>query len=258
LGEDSAGAAVRQQTGNRLMVWRWALACLASVLLGTAPAVSQPREPVDLELAFLVDASGSIDEEETRLQRRGYVDALLNAKVLDAISSGFHRSIAVAYIEFAGLGCARVSVPWARISDAASARAFGEQILGLGRTRLLCPGGNAIGEAMALAAQSITNNRFEGLRRAIDLSGDGPNTVGPPVEPERDAAVAAGITINGLVIHRPTFPNLEEYFRRNMTGGPRSFVIKAENRAVFGEAILKKLILEIAGETPPARQAQRR
>jgi hypothetical protein len=240
------------------MGWRWALAGLAVVALGAAPSAAQPREPVDLELAFLVDASGSIDEEETRLQRQGYVDALANAKVLDAISGGFHRSIAVAYIEFAGLGCARVSVPWSRISDAATARAFGERILGLGRMRLFCPGGNAIGEAMALAAQSIATNGFEGLRRAIDLSGDGPNTVGLPVEPVRDAAVASGITVNGLVIDRPSFPNLEEYFRRAMTGGPRSFVIKAENRAVFGEAILKKLILEIAGEAPPARAAQRR
>jgi hypothetical protein len=258
LREDSAGAAMRQQTGGRLMGWCWALAAVAAAAVGAAPAAAQPREPVDLELAFLVDASGSIDEEEMRLQRQGYVDALLNTKVLDAISSGFHRSIAVAYIEFAGFGCARVSVAWTRISDATSARSFGERILGLGRLRQFCPGGNAIGEAMALAAQSIAANGFEGLRRAIDLSGDGPNTVGPPVEPVRDAAVADGITINGLVIDRPTFPNLEEYFRRNMTGGPRSFVIKVENRAVFGEAILKKLILEIAGDTPPSQEAQRR
>lgn len=213
------------------------------------------QTPVDLELAFVVDASGSIDEEETRLQRQGYVDALVNPRVLNAISSGFTRSIAVAYIEFAAIGCERMTVPWTRVTDSASTKAFGERILAA--PRMFCPGGNAIGDAIEFAAGTIEANAFEGARRVIDVSGDGPNTLGGPVELARDRAVFDGITINGLVIERPTFPDLDEYYRAAVTGGARSFVIKAESRATFAEAILKKMILEIAGSTPPVQQATR-
>lgn len=216
------------------------------------PAAAQ-RTPVDLELAFVVDASGSIDEEETRLQRQGYADALANNRVLSAITSGFLRSIAVAYIEFAGDGCTRLSVPWTRVGDPASAKAFGDRVLGL--PPLLCPGGNAVSEAITFATASIESNAMEGTRRVIDVSGDGPNTLGPPVEFARDQAVLKRITINGLVIERPGFPDLDEYFRQAITGGPRSFVIKAKNRRTFAEAILKKMILEIAGTTPEIRHA---
>jgi hypothetical protein len=142
-----------------------------------------------------------------------------------------------------------LSVPWTRIQDKASAEAFGAAVLAL--PRKFCPGGNAIGEAVELATASIAMNEFEGGRRVIDVSGDGPNTFAPAVETMRDAAVAASITVNGLVIDQPRFPDLEGYFRRSITGGPGSFVIKAENRRVFGEAILKKLIIEVAGEPPP-------
>ena len=215
------------------------------ILLCLALPVHAQRTPVDLELAFVVDASGSIDEAETRLQRQGYADALVNPRVLGAIGSGFLRSIAIAYIEFAGPGCERVSVGWTRIADLDSARSAGEKILA--SPRMFCPGGNAIGNAVALATASIASNGFEGTRLVIDVSGDGPNTIGLPVEFARDSAIAAGMTINGLVIERPTMPDLDDYYRTAVTGGPRSFVIKAEDRRSFADAILKKMILEIAG-----------
>lgn len=222
----------------------------AAALTGIAgPAFAQGKA-VDLELAFVVDASGSIDDSETRLQRQGYADALANPRVLSAIGSGFLRSIAVAYIEFAADGCTRLSVPWMRVGDAASAMAFGDAILA--QPRMFCPGGNAIGEAVAFATESLETNAFEGTRRVIDVSGDGPNTLGVPVEVARDQAVLKGITINGLVIERPSFPDLDEYYRSAVTGGARSFVIKAESRATFADAILKKMILEIAATDDPA------
>jgi uncharacterized protein DUF1194 len=209
----------------------------------TAPSRSG-AQPVDLELAFVVDASGSIDDDETRLQRQGYADALTHPEVQKAIGSGFLRSIAVAYIEFAADGCATMSVGWTRISNPDEARAFGARILS--RDRMVCPGGNAIGEAIRFAVGAIESNRFEGTRRVIDVSGDGPNTLGAAVEDARDSAVAARITVNGLVIDRPMMPDLDEYFRRSVIGGPGSFVIKADDRRNFAEAILKKIILEIA------------
>jgi hypothetical protein len=219
----------------------------AALIIGTANlTAAAERTPVDLELAFVVDASGSIDEEETRLQRQGYADALLHPRVLGAITGGTHQSIAVAYIEFAARGCATVGVPWTRIHDKTSAEAVGAAILAI--PRKFCPGGNAIGEAVELAAASIAQNEYDGGRHVIDVSGDGPNTFAPAVESVRDAAVANGITVNGLVIDQPRFPDLESYFRRAITGGPGSFVVKAENRRTFGEAILKKLIIEVASD----------
>ncbi|MEM9684584.1 MAG: DUF1194 domain-containing protein [Pseudomonadota bacterium] len=239
-----------------LRIWRNAAAILAvfAILISGSLASAQ-QTPVDLELAFVVDASGSIDEAETRLQRQGYVDALKNSKVLNSITGGLTGSIAIAYIEFAADGCTRLSVPWTRIHDLASAEAFGAQVLE--QSLMFCPGGNAIGEALAFAATTIEENAFKGTRRVIDISGDGPNTVGSPVEVVRDLIVASGMTINGLVIERPSMPNLDEYYRSLVTGGAGSFVIKAETRSSFAEAILKKMILEIAGETPAPQSASR-
>ena len=226
---------------------------VVAVLLCIARTVFAQPAAVDLELAFVVDASGSIDEAETRLQRQGYADALVNPRVLGAIGGGFLRSIAVAYIEFAGPGCERVSVDWTRIDGLDSARSFGARILTL--PRMFCPGGNAIGDAVALAIASIGANDFDGTRRVIDVSGDGPNTIGRPVEFARDVAVAAGMTVNGLVIERPSMPDLDAYYRTAVTGGPRSFVITARDRRSFADAILKKMILEIAGRRGPERHA---
>jgi len=224
--------------------WRNLLFALPIMFCTPSFANAQSLTPVDLELAFIVDASGSIDDDEFQLQRQGYVDALINPKVQNAISSGFLRSIAVSYIEFSGSGCTELSVPWTRVHDLASAKDFGNRILA--RERLSCFGGNAVSEGMALAITSIEQNAFEGTRRVIDISGDGPNTLGAPIEFVRDTAIANRITINGLVIHRPEMPGLEDYFRSSIIGGRRSFVIKAENRQTFAAAILKKMILEIA------------
>ncbi len=212
-------------------------------IFAAAPADAQ-EIPVDLELAFVVDASGSIDEAETQLQRQGYATAIANRHVLNAIRRGILRSIAVAYIEFAAEACEEVRVPWTRITDAASAKAFGERVLALERS--FCPGGNAVGDAIAFAAASIDANGFEGTRRIIDISGDGPNTLGRPIALGRAYALARGITINALVIERPEMPDLDRYFQEHVIGGSRAFVVKAENRRAFAAAILKKLIVEIA------------
>ncbi len=113
--------------------------------------------------------------------------------------------------------------------------------------REFCSGGNAIGEAVAFATKSTLENGFDGTRKVIDVSGDGPDTTGAiAVEDARDAGIAQGFTINGLVVERPSMPSLPDYYRAAIIGGPRSFVIRAESRQTFAEAILKKLILEIA------------
>ena len=207
------------------MSYRLLVGVLILSLVPWVGAYAQKKTGVDLELAFVVDASGSIDDLETRLQRQGYADALVHPRVLGAISSGFLRSIVVSYIEFAGPGCTRISVPWARIDGAAAAKVFGAAILAM--DRMFCPGGNAITEAVVVATDAIQTNKFLGTRRVID------------------------------VIERPSMPDLDDYYRQAIAGGPGSFVIKAENRKVFARAILKKLILEIAGRMPEPSHARR-
>ncbi len=224
---------------------RRAALAAAALVLAAAPAAAQRPVPVDLELSFVVDASGSIDNEEMKLQRQGYADALANPQVIKAVTSGFLRSIAITYIEFAADGCIWQWVDWVKISDLASASSAGAKIMAAPRE--FCSGGNAIGDAVAFATKSTLENGFDGTRKVIDVSGDGPDTTGSiAVEDARDNAIAQGFTINGLVIERPSMPDLPKYYRSAITGGPRSFVIKAESRQTFAEAILKKLILEIA------------
>jgi hypothetical protein len=229
-------------------------ALIAGIALLTSPAEAQRKTSVDLELSFVVDASGSIDQEEMQLQRQGYANALVNPDVLKAIDSGFLRSIAVSCIEFAADGCIWQWLNWVKISDRASAAAAGAKIVAAPRE--FCSGGNAIGDAVAFATKSTLENSFDGTRKVIDVSGDGPDTTGLiAVEDARADALAKGFTINGLVIERPAMPDLPEYYKRSITGGPRSFVIQAKDRRSFADAIVKKLILEIADRMPDRQQA---
>lgn len=227
---------------------RLMLLLLPLFMLPALPAAAQ-KAPVDLELAFVVDASGSIDPAETELQRRGYAQALAHPRVLKAISAGFLQRIAVAFIEFAAESCERVGVPWMVIDGPASAAEFGKRLAALDYG--FCPGGNAVADAIAFAARSIEENGFEGTRRVIDISGDGPNTLGLTLSEVRSAVVARDITINALVLDRPEMPDLPEYFRRYVIGGPGAFAIDANDHATFAEAILKKMLSEIV-EAPPA------
>ena len=213
--------------------------------------------PVDLELAFLVDASGSIDAEGTELQRRGYADALRHPRILNAITSGYLGRIAVAFIEFAADGCTRLSIEWAEINGKETTETFGNKIIALPYS--LCHGGNAVADAIFYSAKSIEQNRFEGMRRIIDISGDGPNTLGRSLSELRSEVLAAEITINALVLERPEMPDLPEYFRHFVIGGQGTFKIEAWDHDSFAAAILKKIFSEIAADPmPPAQHAERR
>lgn len=215
-------------------------------------ALPAAAELVDLELVLAVDASGSIDEDEMRLQRQGYADAFVNERVVRALSGGFHRSIAVLYLEWAATGCEQVAVNWTKLNDAELAKAFATAIMTAPRSQS-CPGGNAIGDAIAFAAAQINGNDFDSERMVIDVSGDGPNTLGRPVTVARDAAVAQGITINGLAILRASSwygSTLTEHYRNSIIGGPGAFVMEAEKGEAFADAVLNKLVREIASLAP--------
>lgn len=226
---------------------------LAVLLLGTpVPAAAQGLEPVDLELVLLADATGSIDDAEIRLQRQGYADAMVDAEVLWAIANGGqHGRIAVAYVEWAAAGAQDVVVDWMVVDDEASAREFGARLMAAPRRAY---GSNAIGAALIKGLQLIEGNGFEGWRKVIDLSGDSAwNPRRPTLAEARLAARAAGVTINGLAVlcddcsGRQGAGNLEQQFTLFLIEGPGAFVVTADGRDAFADAVRRKLVLEIAG-----------
>jgi hypothetical protein len=221
------------------------------ILLAAAPAARGADVPVDLELVLAADVSRSIDDVEHALQREGYAEALTSREVLRAIRGGVLGAIAVTFVEWAGVDEADVVAGWMVIRDAASAVRFAQV---LRDTPRLVRGSTSISGAIDRAATLFDNNGIEGTRRAIDVSGDGINVSGRPVEEARDEAVARRITINGLPIvndrpSRPPWPEppIDQYYRDHVIGGPGAFFVVAKDFASFGEAVRRKLVREIVG-----------
>lgn len=221
----------------------------------TGPAHAKDGEiEVDLELVLAVDVSYSMDPEEQRLQREGYVQALLSPQFLKAVASGPYGKIAVAYMQWASDTDQDVLLPWTVIDGAESARAVADRLseAPYRRARRTSISG-AIDEAMRM----FQNNGFHGLRRVIDVSGDGTNNAGRPVTLARDDAVRSGVIINGLpLLLRPSswgfsdIANLDEYYEDCVIGGPGAFSIPIRNRDQFLEATRNKLVQEVAWRSP--------
>lgn len=231
------------------------VAICALVLLGLGVARPAVAEPVDLHLVLAVDVSRSIDEAEYQLQRKGYAAALTDPRVLQAIRSGENRRIALTYFEWSGETYQQVIVDWTVIGDLETAGDVANRLLTTPR-----PFANrtSLGVAIDYATHLFQHSPHQGGRWVIDVSGDGTNTNGLEPSVARDAAVALGITINGLVIlntqEMPWMPwhthppgGLDEYYRQNVAGGPGAFVMVAEDFDAFANAIINKLVREIAG-----------
>ncbi len=222
------------------------------------PSLAAEEKPVDLELLLAVDVSGSVDAEEARLQRDGYLRALRNPEVIAAIKSGMLGRIALSYVEWAGLGWYKVIVDWTEIHDEASAAAFANK---LAAAPIVTAHRTSVSDAIDLSVPRFSGNGFEGTRRILDVSGDGSNNYGRLVTDARDDAVAAGITVNGLPIvtdqtnaKYPTIPDIDLFYRDCVIGGPGAFHVVANGFEDFDRAVRKKLILEIAGRTPAGYQ----
>jgi hypothetical protein len=227
------------------------LTALFFLLAGlVAPGVALRAQTVDLLLVLCMDASGSIDTAEFELQRRGYAEALTDARVLDAIAGGPSGAVAIAVVEWGSPQGAATVVPWTVVAGALIAAPRSVQSY------------NAIGDAIDHSRRLIEAAPQAARRRVIDLSGDGPDLRSVlPLAIARDQAVAAGITINGLAIietgvggRRPGEP-LDIYYERELIGGPGAFVVVAEGRPSFARAIRSKLVREIAGLPGPTRLA---
>jgi len=224
------------------------LACL-----GPARAEEEDTQ-VDVALVLVSDVARSIDDSEFRLQKAGYTAAFTSDAVVAAIQNGKYGAIAVAYVEFASDSQVRTVLDFAVVRDAASARALAERIAAEPRS---FSGRTAIGAGILMAEHDLTVGPFHGARQVIDVCGDGTNNSGPDVTQVRDAAVAAGIVVNGLTIindhpvaymyaHTQPPGGLTNYYREHVTGGPGSFVLEVHDFASFGKAMTRKLVDEIA------------
>jgi hypothetical protein len=208
-------------------------------------------QAVDLQLVLAVDTSGSVSEARFELQKRGYVAAFRNPRLLQAISAGSARAIVVTMTQWTGPALQVQVVPWMRIGDEASMHAFADAVDRA--PRALFSGGTSISGAIDYAMTLFPQSPFQASRRVIDISGDGPNNRGRSVTAARDEAVRAGATINGLPI-LALEPWLDRYYWDNVVGGPGAFVIAAESYETFAEAVLKKLIIEIANDAQEPRR----
>jgi Protein of unknown function (DUF1194) len=231
-------------------------------LLGLCTAATAQFKPfdgqtVDLELVLAVDVSHSMDREEQRLQREGYVNALRHKNVVKAIKLGPNKRIAVSYMEWGDPGFQAIVMPWRIIASQADADRFANQ---LATRPIAVAKRTSISSAMRVAALMITRNEITSLRQVIDLSGDGPNNIGEPVSSARRDVIGQGIIINGLpfVVRRPTnissffaVPDIDQYYKECVIGGNGAFTMPVHDKTEFTTAIRRKLINEIAGRFYP-------
>jgi len=232
-----------------------------AVAVGSAVAQFKPAPPsatnVDVELVIAVDVSYSMDPDEQALQREGYITGLTSPEFLNALHQGSHGKVAITYFEWAGANDQRIVVPWRLIDSPATAKAFADEIAHAPYRRAYR---TSISGALRFAHPLFDSSGFRGLRRVIDVSGDGVNNQGVPVTIVRDEVLEKGITINGLpiMLKRPQpgsidIEDLDVYYEDCVMGGAGSFVIPIKERDQFREATRTKLVLEIAGVTPEPR-----
>ena len=231
------------------------------------PVAARAAEDVDLLLVLAVDVSRSIDAAKFQLQREGYAAAVADPHVLEAIRAGRSGRIGLTFVEWSGVGAQKVVIDWTTIGDTDSAKGFGDRLLEAPRS---FADRTSISGAIEFAMGQLDKAPYEAARRTIDVSGDGTNNAGRDVAQARDEAIAKAVTINGLVIlsdnpmswnpdHTNPPGGLANYYRNNVMGGPSAFVMVAENFNSFGQAIIKKMIAEVAQahEALPLRAAAR-
>jgi len=235
---------------------RMLLAAAAALL----PLPASAAEPVDVELVLAVDVSLSMSPMELDIQRKGYAAALTDDRVLQAIADGGHGKIAVTYFEWAGVSSQHVIVPWTLIAN----RADAERVAAMLSAQ---PANSArrtsIAAALEFGADLFAESQYRGIKRVIDISGDGPNNQGEPVVSARDGVIGQGIVINGLplmttggIIGAYSVADLDRYYSDCVIGGPGAFMIPINDWTQFPEAIRRKLVLELAGPRSPAWRAE--
>jgi uncharacterized protein DUF1194 len=236
------------------------LAAALSIPASAVPRLADTRAdaiPVDVELVIAVDVSYSMDPDEQKLQREGYVQALTSREFLHALHEGAHGKIAVTYFEWAGQFDQKIIMPWRLIDGPEAADAVANEIASAPYRRA---SRTSISGGLLFGSKLFDTSGYRGTRRVIDVSGDGANNAGELIVPVRDGVLAQGITINGLpiMLKRPN-PNtmdiedLDIYYEDCVIGGPGAFVVSIHNTEQFVDATRTKLILEVAGRQPEPR-----
>ena len=212
------------------------------------------KPTVDIELILAVDVSYSMDMDELAIQREGYAQAIVSKEFLQALKSGPNAKISITYLEWSASSDQRIIIPWRLIDGPETADAVSAEIM---KTPVRRGSRTSISGAIYFAMPLFDEDPYHGLRRVIDISGDGPNNNGAPVTGARDEALSKGIVINGLpiMVKEPSYStmdidNLDWYYADCVTGGPGSFVVPINGREKFKEAIRTKLLLEVAGRVP--------
>ncbi len=245
---------------------RW----LILAFLLAAPAAAQDkgeRIEVDMELVLAVDVSRSMSPRELEIQRRGYAEALASPEVMAAIERGYLGRIAIAYMEWAGVGSQRVVAGWTILETPEDAAAFAEMI---SATATATMRRTSISDGLLVAADLFRDSPYTSWRKVIDISGDGPNNQGMAVTAARDSVLVRDITINGLPLMTRDgagaqwhLEDLDLYYEACVIGGLGAFVIPVHDWGQFATAVRRKLVLEISGlaasglvpaqsEAPPA------
>jgi len=222
--------------------------------IGHQLADKEANPSVDVELILAVDVSYSMDMDELAIQREGYAQAIVSKEFLQALKTGPNGKISVTYFEWAASSDQKIIIPWRVIDGPETADAVANEIM---KTPIRRASRTSISGAINFAMPLFDENPHRGLRRVIDISGDGPNNNGAPVVQARDAALEKGVVINGLpiMVKEPSYStmdidNLDFYYEDCVIGGPGSFVVTIKDREKFKEAIRTKLLLEVAGRTP--------
>ena len=228
--------------------------CAGLLLIASSDAATQELRKVDLELCLAVDGSGSIQADEFAFQREAYAQAVSDPQVVDIMTSGFEGAVAIALMEWGGPDSMHPIVDWTLIDSPAQAEAFAAALLAAPRRAF---GWNSISNAIAFCQEWMAANAFDGFRRVIDVSGDAGQRGGLPLPFARELAVDAGIVINALALNYrsggmtgPGGMPLVEHFRRDVIGGTGAFALAVNEKEEFVDALIRKLILEIAWVQP--------
>lgn len=244
-GNDRIGARRRLDRRSLLIAAGASLAAAAASRIAWA----QPRRQVDLALALAADCSGSVHAPHYALQQRGYGEAFRSKEVIQAIRSGIHGAIVVCYYQWSGYTMQNLILPWTVLGNEGEIQQFATRVEQAERT--IFGGGTSPTGAIEFGHKLLNDLPVQAPRRVMDISGDGRNNTGPLPEAARTAAVAAGIIINGLpILHME--PDIDEYYEKNVIGGPGAFLIPARDYAAFASAVRRKLILEIADQNAAA------
>ena len=258
---------MRRRTGLAMLALCGALAAFAAypwdrpAVVSAAAAQRAPQwadaVDVDVELVLAVDVSYSMDPDEQALQREGYVSALTSPEFLTALKAGIHARIALTYFEWANSNDQKILLPWRLIDGLASAQTVAAEIARAPYRRAYR---TSISGALLFGKRLFDSSGHRGIRRVIDVSGDGTNNEGPLIVPTREAVIANGITVNGLpiMLKKPQpgsidIEDLDIYYEDCVIGGPGAFVVPIKERDKFKDAVRTKLVLEVAGREPAAR-----